>query len=316
VYFLTEDLLSSIKLRTMAPISQTTFQDSDLILLLNEELQLKLVSDIQSIREDYFLTTQTQNITANISGYYFPERAIGNSLRAVSFVDAQGNESAPLNRITIDRAYLYSGQNSVPVTYYIQADQVVVLPKPSLTQGTLKLAFAQRPNQIVSTTSCAKITSVSSLAGTTTFTVNTDLTSSLSTSSYVDFLRIKSPFMLWAQDVAVTAITSSTIQVSTTSVSDANSVVLPGVGDYICPAKQANIPQIPQEFHPMLAQMVALRLMEALGDMNKYQAAERTLTILRKEAVKLIKNRVESSPEKVDTRGGLLGRIGSRYGLR
>lgn len=316
MFFLTEDLLNSTKVRTFAPISQTTFSDADLTLILNEELQTKLVSDIQGTREDFFLTSLPQNLVAGISAYYIPARAIGNALRAVTYVDQQGNESAPLNRVPVERAYLFANANSIPIAYTIQSDQIVLLPRPSLSAGQVRVYYAQRPNQLVATTSCAKITGVSSAAGVTTFTVNTDLTLSLPVGSAVDFLRTKSPFMLWAQDVVVTAITSTTIAVQSAGVQDANLVVLPGVGDYICPAGQANIPQIPQEFHPMLAQMAAVRVMESLGDMQKYQAAAQTLQVLRKEAMKLIKNRVESAPEKVDSRGSLLGRIGSRYGLR
>jgi hypothetical protein len=314
--FLTEDILNSIKVRTFAPISQTTFSDSDLITIVNEELQLKLVSDIQTIREDFFAAAQTQSLVQNIAGYYIPNRAIGNALRAVAYVDSQGNESAPLNRVPVDRKYMYGTSDSVPVAFSIAADQIVLHPKPSTTQGSIKQYFSQRPNQLIATASCAKITAIVSGGGTTTFTVNTDLTASLSVSSLIDILRAKSPFMLWSQDVAITAITSSSIAVNTTSVSDVNALVLPTVGDYICPQGQANIPQVPQEFHPVLAQMGACRVLSSLGILDKLNAAKGELKELRSEAIRLIKNRVESAPEKVDTRGGILGRIGSRYGLR
>lgn len=314
--FYTEDLLNSMKIRSFAPMAQTTFTDTDFILILNEELQLKLVSDIQGIREDFFLASQDSPLTVNISNYFIPGRAIGNALRAVTYVDSVGNESAPLNRVTVDRSYLFQGKGSVPNAYYILSDQIVLLPTPTVTQGKVRQYFSQRPNQLVATASCAKITAVSSALGVTTFTVDTDLTASLTTASFVDILRTTSPFMLWAQDLPVVAITSTTIQVTQTLVSDANAVVLPGVGDYICPQGRANIAQIPQEFHPMLAQMGAVRALASLGDLNKHQAAKAELQEVRKEGIKLIKNRVISSPEKVDSRGGVLGRIGSRYGLR
>lgn len=314
--FFTEDILSSIKARSFAPISQTTFQDSDLIILSNEELQLKLVSDIQTIREDFFLTSQTVPLVAGINGYYIPNRAVGNALRAVTWIDSNGNESAPLNRVPVDRAYLFGSSNSVPTAFYIQADQIILLPKPSLSSGSIRIYFSQRPNQLVATTSCAKITAISTVSTTTTFTVDTDLTASLLIGANVDILRTQSPFMLWAQEVPITAITSTTIAVTAANISDVNAVVLPTVGDYVCPAKMSNIPQVPQEFHPVLSQMGTCRVLASLGDLNKHTAAKAELMELRKEAIKLIKNRVESAPEKVDSRGSLLGRIGSRYGLR
>ena len=316
MFFFTEDLLNSAKLRTLAPISQTTFQDADLILLANEELQLKLVSDIQSIREDFFLTSALINLQAGVDRYVIPNRAIGNALKAVFYVDTQGNVSSPINRIDVDKSYLFAGTNSIPSAFYFEGDEIVLAPKPSTSAGQIKVSFMQRPNQLVLTATCAKITGISSASGTTTFTVDTDLTASLSVGVNVDFLKAQSPFMLWANEVPITAITSTTIAVTQTNVNDQAGNVRPTIGDYICPAKQCNIPQVPQEFHPMLAQMVALRLMESMGDMNKYQVGAATLAAARREAIKLIKNRVESSPDKVDSRGGILGRTGNRYGLR
>jgi hypothetical protein len=316
LFYFTEDLTAAITLRTLAPSSQTTFQTTDLIQIANDEMQLKLVSDIQVIREDFFLNSNDQTLVGSQNAYYVPNRAIGNTLKAVTFVDSQGNEGAPLNRVAVDRAYLYGQGNSSPVAFYVRADQIVLLPKPTLSSGTIRQYFFQRPNQLVATTSCAKITSVTTVGGNTSLTVNTDLSGSLSTSSNVDFLRATSPFMLWASEVPIVAINSTTITVLAANVSDVNSTVLPTVGDYICPAKQANIPQVPQEFHPVLAQMGACRVLAALGDLNKLTAAKAELQELRHEAVKLIKNRVDSAPEKVDSRGSLMGRIGNRYGLR
>ncbi len=317
MFYLTEDLTAAITLRTLAPASQTTFLNSDLIQIANDEMQLKLVSDIQTIREDFFLASSDQSMVGAQSKYYMPSRAIGNALRSVCFVDSQGNESAPLNRVGVDRAYLYGNGNSQPAAFYVQSDQIVLLPKPTSTSGTIRQYFYQRPNQLVATSSCAKITLVTDFGnGTVAFDVDTDLTASLAVGDMVDFLRRVSPFMLSAYDVAITFISASEIQVATTGVVDVNASILPAVNDYICPAQQANIPQVPQEFHPVIAQMGACRILAALGDLNKLQAAKAELTEVRHEAMKLIKNRVDSAPEKVDTRGSLAGRIGNRYGLR
>lgn len=316
MYYKTEDLTNGILLRTLAPLAQATFQLSDLIQIANDEMQLKLVADIQTIREDFFLNYQDQPIVGNQSAYYIPERAIGNALQAVTYLDGMGNESAPLNRVPVDRKYMFSSSNSIPIAFFVQSDQIVLLPQPNIGKGTIRQYFFQRPGQLVPTTSCAKITSVSTVSPNTTFTVDTDLSASLMNGTKVDFLRTVNPFMLWAKDVPIISISSTTITVATSGVVDANANVLPTVGDYICPRMQTNIPQVPQEFHPVLAQMGACRILASLGDLNKLNAAKAELNEMRKEAVRLIKNRVQSAPEKVDTRGSLMGRIGSRYGLR
>jgi hypothetical protein len=164
-------------------------------------------------------------------------------------------------------------------------------------------SYFRKPNQLIATASCAKITSISSVGGTTTFTVNTDLTADLSVGSNIDILSASSPYLLWSADIDITAITASTIAVATSDVSNAASTVEPQVGDYICPTGYSNIAQIPDELVPVLAQMGAVRMIAGLGDLNKWQAAKAELKEMREEAIKLIKTRAEGSPKRVGSNG-------------
>ena len=143
------------------------------------------------------------------------------------------------------------------------------------------------------------MTNISSANGTTTFTVNTDLTGSLSVGSKIDFLSAQSPFLLWSEDVSITAISSNTIEVATANVDNEAGTVEVQISDYICPAGYANIPMLPYEFHPVLAQMVAVRMLAGLGDLQKWQAAKAELSEVRSESKALIKNRVETSVKTI-----------------
>lgn len=302
--FLIEDLIESAKSRSFVPISQNTFQSSDIITIFTEEMLIKMVSDIISVREEFFLTTKISSITANIDHYTIPKAAIANTIHQLRRRDSS-NAEVVLTRISAADAANYAGSTGTPEAYYFEGDEVVVCPKPSASTGSLVFSFARKPNRLIATTSCAKITAVSSAAGTTTFTVDTDLSASLSVGSEVDVLSAASPYLLWADEIAITAITSTTIAVATTNVSDAASSVLPVVGDYICPTGYANIAQIPDELAPVLAQMVATRMIGSMGDLNKWQAAKAELKELREEALKLIKTRSESSPKRASG-GGLI----------
>lgn len=315
--YLTEDLLSSIKLRAMVPISQATFQDPDLTLLANEELQLKLVADIMRERENFFLTSQLVSITAGVDTYTMPSRAIGNALKMVSFVDTQGRESK-LTLVDVDRradftSSMSTASGSPPTGFWIEGDQVVILPKPNVTGGSLKIDFYARPNKLVATSACAKITGSSTAAGLTTFNVDTDLTATLLVGSNIDIISMASPFLLWGVKVPITAITSTTIQVSSANVSDQAGNVEPQLGDYISLTGTANIAQVPQEFHPVLAQMVANRLLWGLGDQNKLNSGIATLKEDRENAIALIKNRVEATPVHVNTRNGFVSAFSRRF---
>lgn len=177
---LVEDLIESVKSRSFVPISQATFQDSDIIRILNEELTLKLVSDITNAREDFFLSTLDRPMIAGKGNYLLPPRAIGNAIKAVFYVDGAGNQRA-LPRRDVDRAgEISSSATGDPEYFYFLADEVIIQPKPAQSVGYIRFVFGRKPNTLVLTSSCAKITGVTSLAGVTTFTVDTDLTATLS----------------------------------------------------------------------------------------------------------------------------------------
>ena len=303
---LVDDLLTSIKLRSFAPISQTTFQDSDLLSLMYEELKLYIVPLILGEREDFFLVFEDQAITANKDLYLVSERSIGTSLKELWYIDSSGNPLGRIDRTSVDKLDGWSVTGS-PEAFFMKGAYINLVPKPSATKDTLRQWFYQRPSQPALVASCAKITAIATVGSTTTFTVDTDLTSSLSVGALVDFQDTKSPYQLYTWDIALTAITGSTIAVANADVIDGAGSVMPQVGDYICPAKTSCIVQTPEEFHTVLAQKVVCTILgTALGDQRKYQIAINELGKLEQGALKTIMNRVESAPKKVNPRNSLL----------
>lgn len=307
MFYTTDQILSAAKLSSFVPIGQTTFQDSDLLTLLNEEFSLKMVSAILKQRENFFITSVNTTLTKNVGYYPIPPRAIGNALKKILYRYDGTLLERGLPMGQTDDYWRYSGNAyAEPQVFVMEGDQIGVLPVPTVTQNSLQVYYPERPSQLVMVASCGNISSVSSVSGTTTFTVDTDLTASLSVGSLVDFLSIKSPFRLTAKDVAITAITSTTIAVATSAVSDVNSVVLPAKLDYVCPAQMACIPMVPQEFHPILPQMVEARLLKALGHIDKMSATKQSIMEAFSEAFHLISNRVESESPRVNNRRGIL----------
>lgn len=302
--FFSEDLLTSIKLRSLAPISQSTFSDSDLLALAGEELRSKIVADLVSDREDFFLAVESQALVAGVANYSLPTRSIGSSVKQVLYVN--GTLRVPLQRVDVERGQYYAQAAASPAKFYFLGDEIIIIPSPTVTIGTLEITFPASPNDLVVTTSCAKITAVSSDATNGKFTVNTDLTASLVTGQYVDFLKATPPFKLWRYRSAITAISSTEIDVALTDVVNGASVITPVVGDYICPSGSSNIPQIPIAYHPVLSQAVVVRLMESLGDAAKLASAKQTLQELRADAFKLVRNRDENSLKKVTGRNQLI----------
>jgi hypothetical protein len=312
VGFLTEDLLTSIKSRSLAPISQSTFQDTDLLTIANEELRLKLVSKIMTKREDFFLQRYQFTTVSGLASYALPPKAIGNAIKCVFLINADKSRR-DLLRVDVDRTAGFQVTNAEPSNFYFMGDSITLVPTPT-NVVTIEVVYFARPSELVTTSLCAKITAISSLAGSTTLTVNTDLSTTVLTGAKVDIISATPPFLSLAEKSTVTSISSTQVVVSTASVSDSTGAVLPQVGDYIAPTGFSNIPQIPIEFHPVLAQMVAVRLLYSLGDLNKWNAGKAQLKEDLSDATDLIQNRAESSPEHITNRTGLVKIFSRRNG--
>lgn len=304
MFYTTDTLLTAIDSNTMYPTSSQTQSEDDVLVMLNEEMMINLVPAMHSVREDFFLRRAVQTVVANVSHYPVPSRALGNALKHVFYLDTN-NTRYELFRMKITDLSLVSlsiGGNAQ--NFYMMGDEVVLYPVPT-GGGSLELWYYERPNQLVKTEDVTRITAINSLAGTTTFTVNTDLTASLSVGSEVDFLSAQSPFLLWKQNVVITAITSTTIEVDTADVTNEADVVTPVVGDYICPEGTANIPMIPEEFQPILVQAVTARIMMTIKDEKGYALAKAKLDSQIAYMKQIIGNRVEDQIQTLNDSYGI-----------
>lgn len=305
--YLAEDFIESVKERTFAPISQSTFTDQKILTTANEELELNLVSELVAAREDFFLMSEETPIIANKSRYTIPEKSVGNALKALFYRDQIGVLRDPgLKLIDSSRRAEFAESDLMPQAFYFEGDEVVLVPKPSQTLGSLVFSFPGKPNLLIETSDCAKITSISSNVTTASFSVNTDLTNDLQVGSQVDIISAKSPFKSWAHKLPITQITSNLIEVDLAGVLGEDGSVEPQEGDYICPTGYSNIPQIPTVYHPVLAQLVAMRILRSIGDLEKLRELKEDLKELKQNAMKVIRNRVESSPKKVTNKRGLM----------
>lgn len=78
------------------------------------------------------------------------------------------------------------------------------------------------------------------------------------------------------------------------------------IGDTVVAADTTIYPNVPTELHSMLAQRVACRCLEALGDQQGLAAANAKLAEMELKTGSLIDNRIEGAPLKVVNRHGFL----------
>lgn len=429
-YLTSSTLIKDVKRRASLPGTQVTFTEEDFLAFANEELDLGVVPHILKYHEDYFLTQELIPLSENISRYEIPDRANGNKIRDIAYVDESGS-IFEMTRVAVEDISFYQYGNYGSLFYPLRAftmigNEIVLLPLqfPAVPRGNLLVYYYARPNELVSEDRAAKITSVdynkgilkinkipSVFSGETIFDITssknphklvgvnvtpngfastTSLTYTFGTSKVTHISGVASSFdggsiiriadnankvtrniVVWfdltgtdtapvipgtnmyirvdlsaaatyadrltALNLAIntnlspllkSSISGSTLvfenggndisvgdnySVSaasfTTIVVQAGTNTLPlnmQKNDFMCLQNETVIPQIPQELHKMLAQRVAMRCLESIGDTEGLQAAAVKLQDAEEKSASIIDNRVEGAPKLITNRHGFL----------
>jgi hypothetical protein len=116
--------------------------------------------------------------------------------------------------------------------------------------------------------------------------------------STCDFTQKESPNKIIAYDITINRIDQN-LKVMTFPKKSLGEVSL---GDYITVKEETIVPNIPTELHPILAQRVAIACLEAMGDEQNKQSAERKLANMERDAYTFLDNRVEGAAQKIKSR--------------
>jgi hypothetical protein len=306
-HFTTSTLIADIKRRGSFPDAGVTFDTTDYLALINEELKIGLVPVILSMHEEYFVAVQDVPLISNTSRYDIPYRAIGMKLRDLFYKDVNGNlrEMTRINQD--DLAYFQkTGNTSDFRTYYVENNTIVLCPDvPASPTGSLMFRYYLAPNEIVEETRVGKITSISldALTNTTTYTLDM-VPSGMTISSLIDIIQAKPGFKTHVFDIYPTSVDSAAKTITFSNSSLPSSGI--AVGDHINFAGETIIPQVPSELHSILSQRVTARCLEALGDQAGLQSANIKLAEMEQKSSVLIDNRVEAAPLKITTFHSLL----------
>jgi hypothetical protein len=86
------------------------------------------------------------------------------------------------------------------------------------------------------------------------------------------------------------------------------------IGDYMCLANEAIIPQIPPDLHSGLAERTCARILASLGDQMGLQMSQAKIDEIGNNQGSLLDDRVEGTPQKITARHSLLryGKMGTR----
>lgn len=295
-------LINSIARRASIPKNQNTFTEEDFLDFASEELMLSLVPQIMQLHEDFLMFEEEVPLLPDKDSYTIPSRAISNKLRDVQVKHSKNNYQE-LTRIGIGQRfsdYNYSTSGGLR-SYYINNNKIVftpgVGPNPS---STLVFIYYIKTAKLVSEDKISVIKGIN----TTTGQLAVDkIPESFNTSVEFDLYKAESPYNIIKINIKPTAINVLT---KTISFDPSDLPEDLSVNDHLSLSGQAIIPQVPSEFHPLLAQLVACRCLEALSDTEGLKNAMVKLAQMQKYLGVLADNRVEDAPKKVLNRNGLL----------
>lgn len=302
------ELLVSIKSRMMLPEANSTFSDNDLIAFMNEEMLIGVVPSILQMKDNYLTAKAVVPLTTARVKYPLPERALGNKLNDMSY-SSDGLNEYEMTQINSDEKYSGIGMTSntgYMRQFYMQGDSIVLYPDTNSTiGGFLYFYYYMRPNSLVKDAAVGTITSIDRTLGT--ITLNSVPTAYLIDSTY-DFIKRNSPHSIMTKSSGVPAIDLeiTNIQISAKIITLANSADIPTdlkVGDYLALAGESPIPNIPTELHMVLAQRVACRVLEAIGDTAGLANADKKLQEMEGKTGVLLDSRVEGAVHKIRNRG-------------
>jgi len=314
----TNALLKSIKRRAMVPDNQNTFSDQDFIDFMNEEMMIGLVPSILQMKEEYFIFKQVIPFAADKSNYPVPERALANKIREICYKDNtdkySGNEYE-MTQIAIDDRYNGSsngtGSNDLSGfrRFYMMGSDIVIHPGVgSSPYGALSVYYYLRPNTIVKESLVASVVDVNRVNNTVTLSA---LPLGYNAAAKYDFIKAKSPHNILDIDVSPTALNIGSKVASFASADIPRDLE---VGDYVALAGQTCIPNVPTELHMVLAQRVAQRVLEALGDTEGLNNATNKIAEMESKLTSMMSNRVEGAPRKVVNRALMTGAARNRRG--
>jgi len=294
----TDRLVNTALRRAMIPENQSTFTSDDVQDILNEEFGIHVVPNVLKAHEEFYVVSEDVALVSNKTSYKIPYRAIGNKIREISYVDSNG-AVYEMTRVTIEDVPQYKGHYSTNRVYafYLKGDSVVLINETAQS-GSLRFSYYLRPSELVENDRGGVITDIdtATVPGETTITMST-FPEHFSTITLFDIVQGKSPNNIITFDRTILSVDANAQTVTFTTIEDIDSSLV--AGDIITQAEESIVPQLPTELHPILAQRAAVKMLEALGDTEGMNNAQRELERMEYNSMTLIDNRAEGSTLKV-----------------
>jgi hypothetical protein len=313
---LTSDkLIRSIKRRGFLPNDQVTFTDEDFLEMATEEITIGLMEQIIIARGEYLVYHIDVPIVDGVNRYDIPTRAHGVKLRDACINDIRDPETvlydlfqASIEDLAdIENYYAYNTRT----VFYVENNQIV-LSKDIVKGNTfnLRMYFYMRPNKLVVNNRAGIVQSITDgteIIGSETVATKTlsfmTIPKHFSTAIEYDITTHKSPNKILSFSLVPVSV-NLTLKTVTFKASDLDPSIQ--VGNYVTQAEETIVPNLPTEYHPVVAQRTVRACMEAMNDDAGFAKASAKLAEMEQQVLKIVTNRVEGAPKKIKNRGGTL----------
>ena len=221
-------------------------------------------------------------------------------------IDLTNNTITVASHLYMDNdKVMFSSSNTLPT----EIDDNRIYYVVSCTQNTFKVSLTSGGAAISLQSVGIGIHTITS--DLTLITCTDDIPDNIANSTMIDFLQTEGGHVILDIDylLADNAVSGATITMRNSDLPD--SFV---VGDYIGSAKEAIIPFLPSDLHYGLAERTCARILSAINDKEGLALSGAKMQRIEQSESRILKNRVEGSPEKILARHSILryGRIGHR----
>lgn len=301
-------LVMSVQRRILMPFSENTLTSDKIIELVDEEMRSTVVPLVLAAKEEFYVQNYDQALVAGTYNYVIPERAAFATWRDIVLVDPMGNEVAMTELPPEYVKITYPVGNLPPMYTYgfvMNNDQITLWPPNSTVpvNYTLRMKIKRRPNHLTSVDNCGQVTVVAPGSSQVTLDSNGDTT--WTTAQTFDAIPNSPQFTSLGDDLTISAINQVTPAATVLTFDDYPTGI--AVGDWVCPATMSCVPQIPYDMFPLLAQRGVIKCLEALGDNQNLQVAERRYQDMAADFARTVSPRIEGARKALVNRTANFG---------
>lgn len=293
--YTTTQLIADIKRIGSVPTSQQLYDEQDFVDSFSDCQKKRIIANVMRVKEEYFVATkdfewsELTELGGHRLGLKLPERTIGNRIRALQIIDADGIVVSQLPLLTPEYNDEVSWFTNGAYGYIFQGN-TLILSDYLRTDGThLRLKFFRRPNNLAIVENAGKITAINLMTGA--LTLDNRPTQMIA-GVKVDIISSTEPFDSLADSEVLLAGSGFSVQVSLAT------AALLSVGDYVCFEFQTVIPQLPVELHTILVQYGLAQVLASLSDQEGAAMAMAELPELERNIYELLAARDDGSEKK------------------